>query len=581
MLRTKIICTIGPSSEEKGKISQLIRAGMNIARLNFSHGTYEEHKSRIVNLRDAEKELDANIAIMLDTKGPEIRIGTFGGHKAVLKTGQEFALSILPVQGDENRVYVNFNQITQIVTKGDRILLADGLIELAVTVVKKDEVVCKVLNGGEISDRKGVNIPGKSLPLPALTQKDIDDIIFGIGMGVDFIAASFVRKASDVVEIQKILEKNGGEDVHIIAKIENQEGVDNIDEIIRVADAIMVARGDLGVEIPVEEVPLIQKRIIEKCNGEGKPVITATQMLDSMIRNPRPTRAETTDIANAILDGTDAIMLSGETAAGCYPVEAVQMMVRIAQKAEQVMYDNSKVESRASIHTVTDAICHATCNIARELSARAIITSTKSGYSARAVAKFKPTAPIIAVTARPEVTKTLQVVRGVWPLKVKHTSSTDEMFKEAVIGALSTGLVKKGDLVVITAGVPVNVVGTTNLIRVHVIGDVILKGTGIGTRPVFGTVYVAHSLRDAEMMPQGSILVISTTDKEYVPILSRASAIIAEEGGLTSHTAIAGLEMDIPVIVGADGAIERLITGDEITIDTQRGLIYRGKVDVK
>lgn len=580
MLKTKIICTLGPASENKEVISRLISAGMNIARLNFSHGTHEEHRARINNLREAAREMGANIALMLDTRGPEIRLGTFKNGKAYLKEGQEFALSLEPIEGNENRVYVTYDGLNKLVTRYDKILLADSLIELEVKEINSKEVLCTVINGGEISDKKGVNVPNKSLPLPAITQKDVEDLLFGISMGIDFVAASFVRKASDVLEIRKILEENGASDVHIIAKVENREGVNNIDEIIRVADGVMVARGDLGVEIPVEEVPLVQKYIIEKCNKAGKPVVTATQMLESMMRNPRPTRAETTDVANAIFDGTDAIMLSGETAAGHYPVEAVKMMAKIAKKAEESM-SLKKEKEPAVIKTITDAISHATCSIARDLGVKAIITSTKSGYTARAVAKFRPEVPIIAVTPRKKVTRTLQIVRGVWPLQVEDTRSTDEMFKEAVEGALKSGLVQKGDMVVITAGAPVNVTGTTNLIRVHIVGDVLLRGTGIGSRPVSGTVFVARNAKEAMIMPEGSILVVSGTDRDIIQVLRRSSAVIAEEGGLTSHAAIIGLEMNIPVIVGAKGATELLATGDEITMDTQRGLIYRGKVDVK
>ncbi|MDI3480527.1 MAG: pyruvate kinase [Tepidanaerobacteraceae bacterium] len=470
MLKTKIICTLGPASESKDVISRLISAGMNIARLNFSHGTYDEHTRRIINLREAARELKANVALMLDTRGPEIRVGTFAKKKAVLKEGQDFALSMVPVEGNEERVFVTYKDLYKYVEKGDKILVADGLIELEVKESGEREVLCRVVNGGEISDKKGVNIPNKSIPQPAVTQKDVEDILFGIRMGIDFVAASFIRKASDVLEIRKILEENGAEDVQIIAKIENREGVNNIDEIIDAADGVMIARGDLGVEIPVEEIPLIQKDIIAKCNEAGKPVVTATQMLDSMMRNPRPTRAETTDVANAIFDGTDAIMLSGETAAGSYPVETVKTMVKIAKKAEDSIHFRRYKEPKV-IKTVTDAISHASCSIAYDLGVKAIITSTKSGHTARAVAKFRPEIPIIAVTPREKVIKTLQIVRGVWPLQVKDTRSTDEMFKEAVKGALKSRIVQKGDKVVITAGVPVNVTGTTNLIRVYIIDE--------------------------------------------------------------------------------------------------------------
>lgn len=467
MLRTKIICTLGPSSESKQEIAQLINAGMNIARVNLSHGDHKEHLRRIKALYEACAELKTDIALLLDTKGPEIRLGEFVGGKVILEKGQMFTITSSPMLGSKTKAFVNYEDISLIISQGDTILLADGLIELRVNKIQGNDIICTVINGGELSDKQGVNIPGKSLPFPTLAEKDIKDIIFGIKAGMDFLAASFIRKASDVTEIRKVLDANGGNDIHIIAKIENREGVENIDDIINVSDGIMIARGDLGVEIPVHEIPLIQKQIIEKCNISGKPVITATQMLDSMIRNPRPTRAETTDVANAIFDGTDAIMLSGETAAGKYPVESVVMMVNIAQKADQVLIEHVK-QIPIDVKSVTDAISHATCSIASELGAKAVITSTKSGYTARAVAKFRPEVPIIAVTFNKKVLKTLQIVRGVIPLEVKKTFTTDEMFDEAVKGALSSKMIEKGDLVVITAGVPVNVTGTTNLIRVYV-----------------------------------------------------------------------------------------------------------------
>jgi len=468
MLKTKIICTLGPSTEDKDIIKQMINAGMNIARINLSHGDHEEHRKRINALREACDELNANVALLMDTKGPEIRLGTFYGGKVVLEKGQEFVLTSTPMIGNNREVFINFDNIADAVKPGEKILLSDGLIGLCVKDIQSNRVICTVLNGGELKDRQGVNIPNKTLPLPSLTQKDLEDILFSIEMDADFIAASFVRKADDVMEIRRVINENGGSDIHIIAKIENQEGLKNIDEIINVADGIMIARGDLGVEIPVEEVPIVQKQIIAKCNAAGKPVITATQMLDSMIRNPRPTRAEATDVANAIFDGTDAIMLSGETAAGKYPVEAVTMMASIAKQADEAVY-NDVSQKQLTVKSITEAISHATCSIASELGAKAIITSTKSGYTARAVAKFRPKAPIIAVTFNEKVVKTLQLIRGVIPLKVKQTFSTDDMFHEAIKGVLSSGMVKSGDLVVITAGVPINVSGTTNLIRVHVV----------------------------------------------------------------------------------------------------------------
>lgn len=581
MIRTKIICTLGPASNNKNVIGDMIEAGMNIARINLSHGSHEEHMERISILRQMEEELGANIALMLDTKGPEIRIGDFEREKIHLEKGQEFTLTTRPVMGNEHIVFVNYDKLPEIISKGNTILLSDGLIELRVLKVDENDVLCTVKNNGEIKSRQGLNIPGKILPLPAVTQKDLEDILFAIKIKADFIAASFVRKAADIIEVKEILEENGGYDIQVIAKIENREGVDNIDEILRVADAIMIARGDLGVEIPVEEVPMIQKRIINKCNLVGKPVITATQMLDSMIRTPRPTRAEATDVANAIYDGTDAIMLSGETAAGLYPVETIQTMVRIASRTEQSYYESNPLRAKTPVDTITDAISYATCDMAKELKAKAIITSTKSGYTAKAVAKYRPSAPILAVTPREDVMKNLQIVRGVYPIKSIDSKTTDEMFKAAIEAALKSEIVKKGDLVIITAGVPANISGTTNLIRVHVVGDVILKGIGIGTRPVFGEVFVAKTYREAFVMPENAILVIKSTDKSLMPVLKRASAIITEEGGITCHAAIAGIELDIPVIVGARGATELLDSSYEVTMDPQRGLVYFGDVTIK
>lgn len=581
MLRTKIICTLGPASEEKEIIRQMIESGMRIARINLSHGSYEEHKKRISKLREVERELNANVALMLDTKGPEIRIGTFKDGKAHLEKGKEFILTTSPIEGTDDIVYVNYDRLPEELSAGDVVLISDGLIELKVKEIKEEKIYCEIVNGGEIKDRQGLNIPGKSLKLPAVTDKDIKDIQFATSISADFIAASFIRRAADVLKVKEVLEENNGEDINVIAKIENREGVEKINEILRVADGVMIARGDLGVEIPVEEVPLVQKQIIKKSNYLGVPVITATQMLDSMIRNPRPTRAEATDVANAIYDGTDAIMLSGETAAGSYPVEAVRTMANIARKTEQTIYSRPTIKKPAIINTITDAISYATCTIARELRAKAIITSTKSGYSAKAVAKYRPKPPIIAVTPKNKVMKTLQIVRGVYPLKVKDTKSTDEMFNEAIQGALDSKMIKSGELVIITAGVPANMTGTTNLIRVHVVGDVILRGAGIGSRPVFGEVFVAKTPGESALMPDGAILVVNATDKSMIPIMKRASAVITEQGGITSHAAIAGLEMNIPVIVGAEKATEKLATGYEVTLDPVRGVIYQGKVDIR
>ncbi|MGB9808620.1 MAG: pyruvate kinase, partial [Caldanaerobacter sp.] len=556
MRRTKIVCTIGPASEDYNILRKLIEKGMNVARLNFSHGDFEEHGARIDNIKKIREELGLPVAILLDTKGPEIRIGKFKNGGVELKEGQTFTLTTEDVVGDETYVSVSYKGLPQDVSKGTQILIDDGLISLRVMEVKDTDIVCLVENSGFLGDHKGVNVPGVKLNLPALTQKDIDDIQFGIKKGIDMIAASFVRKAADVLAIRRLLEDNKADHIQIIAKIENREGVENIDEIIKVSDGIMVARGDLGVEIPLEEIPIVQKMIIKKCNEAGKPVITATQMLDSMMRNPRPTRAEVTDVANAILDGTDAIMLSGETAQGKYPVEAFETMARIAEKTEvYVQYRDIVGGSGARNVSITNAISHATCTTARDIGASAIITCTKSGYTARMVSRYRPSSPIIATTPSEQVARKLSIVWGVYPLVTKEVSTTDEMIDVAIESALKAGLIKNGDIVVISAGIPVAMTGTTNMLKVHIVGDVILRGIGVGSKSTTGNVCVIKDLaKDKDKFKEGDIIVTTKTEREFMPFIEKASAIITEEGGLTSHAAIVGLNLGIPVIVGCEGA---------------------------
>ena len=584
MRKTKIVCTIGPASEDIKVFSEMVKSGLNIVRLNFSHGTHEEHKKRIDMVKKVRETLGVPIPIMLDTKGPEIRTGNFLGGEAFLKEGQNVILTTREVLGNDSIFSVSYSGLPMDVKKEDRILIDDGNIGLKVLDILNDtDILCVVENSGIVKDKKGVNVPGVKINLPAITEKDIDDIMFGIREGIDFIAASFVRKASDVLAIRRILEEENAEYINIIAKIENQEGIDNLDEIIKVADGIMVARGDLGVEIPTEEVPIVQKMIIKKCNLSGKPVITATQMLDSMIRNPRPTRAEATDIANAILDGTDAIMLSGETAAGKYPVESVRTMAKIAETTEKTINYRDLLLKRAtsSLPTITHAISHATCTIAQDLGASAIITATKSGYTARMVSKYRPQAPIVAVTTDERVQRKLMLLWGVYPLLTKSMDTTDDMIEESVNKALEAGYIRKGDLVVITAGIPVGITGTTNMVKVHIVGDVILKGIGIGNRAITGEVcIIKHPEREMDLFKEGAILVTEMTDTDFMPIIKKASAIVTEEGGLTSHAAIIGVELGIPVIVGAKGATEQLKNGMIVTMDTVRGLIYKGAAKI-
>lgn len=468
MRKTKIVCTIGPSSESLENIKKLIMAGMNVARLNFSHGDFEEHGNRIKTIREASAELGKSIAILLDTKGPEIRTGKLKEEAIELEQDEFLTLTTEEILGDKDRISITYKELPSDVEVGSTILIDDGLIGLTVVDVQGTEIKCRIVNGGTVKSKKGVNVPGVNISLPGITEKDANDIQFGIEQGIDFIAASFVRKAADVLEIRQLLEKQNATQIQIISKIENQQGVDNLDEILEVSDGLMVARGDLGVEIPAEDVPLAQKRMIEKCNRVGKPVITATQMLDSMQRNPRPTRAEASDVANAIFDGTDAIMLSGETAAGKYPVESVLTMARIAEKAESALeYREIFIkQSNAQQTTVTEAISQAVANSALELNAKAIITSTETGYTARMVSKYRPKAPIIAVTTADQTLRRLALNWGVTPVKGEVAATTDEMFDKAMKGGLDSGLVKEGDLVVLSAGVPLGSSGSTNLIKI-------------------------------------------------------------------------------------------------------------------
>lgn len=583
MKKTKIVATIGPASDSGEMLKKLIAQGMNVCRLNFSHGNHEEHQKRIDTIKKVREEMKAPVAIMLDTKGPEIRLGSFKDGTVEISQGQEFTLTTREVEGDSTIVKVSYKEMPLDVKIGGIILIDDGLVEFKIIETTETEIKMIALNEGTLKNNKGVNVPNVSINLPALTEKDISDILFGIKNEVDFIAASFVRKASDVNDIRRILEENGGLDIDIISKIENQQGLDNIDEILNVSDGIMVARGDLGVEVPTEEIPLIQKALIRKCNLVGKPVITATQMLDSMIRNPRPTRAEVTDVANAIMDGSSAVMLSGETAAGKYPFEAVRTMYNICIITEDSLdyKEILKLRSAASEITTTNAISKATVNTAQDLGAKAIITATSSGYTSKAVSKFRPKAPIIAVTTKSNVVRKLALEWGVYPILAPVSTSTDEVLDNSIHASIEAGFVSEGDLVVITAGIPVGLSGTTNLIKVHTIGKVILTGTGIGNRVGTGRVVIGNS--EDELLSKfedGDVLVCRASYRDMVKFIERASAVIAEEGGLTSHCAIVGLNLNKPTVVGAADATKILIEGDIITVDGTTGQIYKGEAKV-
>lgn len=574
--KTKIVCTMGPRLFEEKLLEELMLAGMDVARFNFSHDTHANHLKRfeeVCRLRDA---LRLPIATMLDTKGPEIRIGKFKSERIQLTRGHSFVLCTREVEGDEDHVSISYKNLVNDVKAGDTVLIDDGLVALRVETVKAEEIYCKVLNDGVISDNKGVNIPGAHLSMPFISPKDREDILFGIRRGFDFVAASFTRSAQDILQIREIFSQEGCTTMNIIAKIENLEGVEHIDEIIRVSDGIMVARGDMGVEIPLEEVPVIQKMIIRKAYNAGKQVITATQMLDSMMKNPRPTRAEATDVANAIYDGTSAIMLSGETAAGLYPVEAVKTMARIALRAEaDIDYVGRFKKRQMSANTdVTNAISHATCTSAHDLKAAAIITVTKSGKTARMISKYRPACPIIGCTTERSVFRRLNLSWGVTPVLIHEEENTDDLFEHAVEAGVKEGLLKDGELVVMTAGVPLGISGTTNLMKVHVVGHILTKGKGITQKSVCASLCVARSAEEAQSsFTDGSILVIRQTNNALLPLVRKAAGLIVEEEDPNGHGAIAGLSLDMPVIIGAENATKILKSGAVVTLDAARGVV--------
>ena len=577
MKRTKIVCTVGPGTDKFGILEDMMRAGMNVARFNFSHGSHEEQAERMQMVRDAAMIVNKPIALLLDTKGPEVRLGLFKEGKVFLEAGQQFTLTTDEVEGTEELSSVNHKGLTGDVSVGDKILLADGLVTLTIDAIEGNNIITTVQNSGEIGNRKRVAVPGVALSLPPVSEQDEADLRFGCQQGVDFVAASFMQRGKDIVAIRRILESEK-KDIKIIAKIENAEGVKNIDEILEVADGLMVARGDLGVEIPAEEVPVLQKMMIEKCNNLGKPVITATQMLESMIQNPRPTRAEASDVANAILDGTDAIMLSGETANGAYPVEAVATMTRIAEVTEKAaIYDSYSRAREDEEMTTTSAVCLASVRVAQNLGATAILTCTESGHTALSVARHRPDCKIIAVTPHEETIRRMQLCWGVEAIKGHEIINSDEMVKQAITGALGTGAIESGDLVVVTAGVPSGATGTTNMIRVHIAGRVLLSGNGILRKSVTGNVYIAANHKgNYESFKDGNVLVVGTMEPELMAIAKRAGGIIAVEDGYTSDSAIAGITYGIPVILGAKNAHEVLLEGQEVTIDGERGKVFAG-----
>lgn len=590
MKKTKIVSTLGPASNSVEIISELIEAGANVFRFNFSHGDHEEQLGRMTMVREAVKKTGKDVGILLDTKGAEIRTTVQDTTEAdygragyiQFNVGDQTRISMDPEhKGTKEKIAVTYPGLFDDVYVGGHILFDDGLIDME--IIEKDEaareLVVVVKNAGMLGSRKGVNAPGVSISLPGITEKDADDIRFGLDNDIDFIAASFVRKAQDVLEIREILEEKNMTHVQIFSKIESQEGIDNIDEIIKVSDGIMVARGDMGVEIPAEEVPMVQKRIIKKCNAVGKSVITATQMLESMQQNPRPTRAEASDVANAVFDGTDATMLSGESANGDYPVQAVATMARIDIEAENALAEMSTFQINQFDKTdVTETIGLSVARAAKNLGVKTIVAATESGYTAKMISKYRPDADILAVTFDERTKRGLMLNWGVYPTVAEKPSTTDEMFELAAKQAVDLGFAKEGDLILITAGVPVGERGTTNVMKIQMIGSKLLEAQGIGEKSIVSNAVLANSAEEAiAKAKDGMILVVPTTDKEYMPAIEKAAALVVEDGGLTSHAAVVGIAKDLPVIVGAKDATTTIKDGELITVDSRRGIVYRGE----
>ena len=580
MRKTKIICTLGPSTDKGDVLRDLIANGMNVARFNFSHGSYEEHGGRLAKLKALREELGKPVAALLDTKGPEIRLKEFKNGVEMLEAGQTFTLTTREVEGTKEICSVTYKDLPHDVHEGGTIMLDDGLIMLRIEKVTDTDITCTVLNSGKIKTKKGVNVPGVHLSMPYLSQKDREDIIFGIQQGYDFIAASFVRTAQDVYEIRNLLNQYDS-NIRIIAKIENREGVNNIDSILAAADAVMVARGDLGVEIDFTELPGIQKTIIERSFSFGKPIVTATQMLDSMMVNPRPTRAEISDVANAIYDGTSAIMLSGETAAGAYPVEALKTMSAIAERTEQEGFHlrGRTMDSNPGKISVSDATAHAACLTARDVNAAAIVTVSESGTTARLLSKYRPQQPIIACVMREQVQRQLSLSWGITPLMMSLAHSTDELIEMSTALAKENGYLHNGELAVVTAGVPVGVSGTTNMIKIHMVGNCLATGVGVGPENndvASGKACVCRTMDEvrAKFKP-GMVLVVPSTSNEMLSFVRDAAALVVEEPGLNSHAAIAGKALLKPTVVGAAGATSHIRDGLMVAVDCAHGSVQR------
>lgn len=580
MRRTKIVATIGPACDDLETLREIFLRGVDVARLNFSHGNHEEHRKRIEKIKKLREELKIPIAIMLDTKGPEIRLLDFKDNKKVnLKAEETFILTTREVLADDKIASVSYKNLPRDIKVGAKILIDDGLVGLKVQKISGEDIYTVVENGGEISSHKGVNVPDTNLSLEALTESDIEDLKFGVEMGVDFIAASFVRTKEDIYNIRKVLEEAGDFSTLIISKIESKSAMDNIDEIIDASDGIMVARGDLGVEIETEEVPIAQKQIIKKCNLKGKAVITATQMLDSMMRNPRPTRAEANDVSNAVLDGTSAVMLSGETAGGSFPVQAVETMRKIVEVTEKSM-DFSQILQRKIeeiSNTTTNAIGKSTCQMARDLGVKLILTATTSGNTSRAISKFRPECLILAATPDTKVRRQLNLEWGVKSILLDNYEDIDLMISEAIEEAKKENYLSSGDKVIVTAGVPVGLSGSTNLIKIVNIEEIIARGTGLGKDKITARAVVVKELKDlVNSFKSGNIIVTKFTNKEMMPYIKIAGGLVTEQAGYTSHGAVVGVSLGIPTIVGAKDIVEKKKTGEILSINSSEGTISEG-----
>ncbi len=576
MIKTKIIATLGPASKTVERIYRLILAGVDVFRINLSHGNHESQAALILAVKEARALAGRETAILLDTRGPEIRTSSIEEGYVTIQEGQTFFLTSDSVKATSERISVNYFGISDDVNVGDSILLDDGKLALRVLSIHGNDIRTDVIVGGRLGEHKRVSLPGVRVHLPALMEKDIEDIHFGNEMEVDFIAASFIRKAEDVLEVRRVIEEVGGRQ-QIISKIENQEALDNLAEILELSDGLMVARGDLGVELPPEKVPIIQKEIIELANRQGKPVITATQMLESMITNPRPTRAEASDVTNAIFDGSDAVMLSGETAVGGYPLEAVEFLVKNAEVSEEVLpYDKLlSAGARHSTQTISNSICYAACATADDLQAHAILAATQSGRTARMIARHRPRPHIIATSQEAYVRRQMQMLWGVVPLEIRDEDSVNKLFDEAILRSLEKNLMKYGDTIVIIAGIPFKVSGSTNMLKIHVVGDINLHGVGIGKETVTAKVSVVDEYGSLNEFEAGTILVTASTDSSMLEAMSAAVGIITEQPGLTSHAAIVGREKGIPVITGVKEATRKLITGHVVIMNCQHGQIYQ------